>query len=84
VEKPFLTDAQLRVQLALCEYCEEKPCREACPARCSPANFIRAAGTGQPSDIARAAWEILTANPLGGVWGAVCRDRHCMAACTRA
>jgi len=84
VEKPFLTDAQLRVQLALCEYCEEKPCREACPARCSPANFIRAAGTGQPSDIARAAWEILTANPLGGVCGAVCPDRHCMAACTRA
>lgn len=78
-----LTDAQLKAEMARCEYCEDKPCREACPAHCSPADFIRAAMIGERSDFRRAAGIILGSNPLGGVCGAVCPDRHCVAACSR-
>ena len=78
-----LTVAQLRSEVESCEYCELKPCRDACPAHCSPADFIRAAKIGDPSDFLRAAAEILSYNPLGGVCGAVCPETHCMAACAR-
>ncbi|MBI5208513.1 MAG: FAD-dependent oxidoreductase [Elusimicrobia bacterium] len=78
---PFLTDAQLKAELDKCEYCAEKPCKEACPADCSPADFIMAARRGAPSDFKRAAALIMGSNPLGGVCGAVCPDRHCMKAC---
>ncbi len=80
---PELTPAQLRSEIERCESCELKPCRDACPAHCSPADFIMAARVGEPSDIRRAAALILTHNPLGGVCGAVCPDSHCMAACSR-
>jgi len=80
----FLTDAQLASEISRCEYCAEKPCREACPADCSPADFIMAAGVGAPSDFRRAAALIMAANPLGGVCGVVCPDTHCMRACARA
>jgi NADPH-dependent glutamate synthase beta subunit-like oxidoreductase/dihydroorotate dehydrogenase/Pyruvate/2-oxoacid:ferredoxin oxidoreductase delta subunit len=79
----FMTPAQLQTELLRCEYCEEKPCREACPAHCSPADFIMAARIGNASDIRRSAGEIMHANPLGGVCGMVCPDILCMAACTR-
>jgi len=79
----FLTDAQLASEIARCVYCEEKPCTEACPADCSPADFIMAAKGGTPADIGRAAALIMTKNPLGGVCGAVCPDSHCQAACSR-
>lgn len=82
--KIFLTDAQLKAELSKCEHCAEKPCLAACPAGCSPYKFIQAALTGEKSDYARAAAEILTANPLGGICGLVCPDKHCMAACSRA
>src|SRR5512136_124112 len=78
-----MTPAQLQTELLRCEYCEEKPCREACPAHCSPADFIMAARGGYPADIRRSAAEIMHANPLGGVCGMVCPDNLCMAACTR-
>lgn len=78
----IMTPAQLQTELLRCEYCEEKPCREACPVHCSPADFIMAARVGNPSDIQRAAGEIMHANPLGGVCGMVCPDTLCMAACT--
>jgi NADPH-dependent glutamate synthase beta subunit-like oxidoreductase/dihydroorotate dehydrogenase/Pyruvate/2-oxoacid:ferredoxin oxidoreductase delta subunit len=82
--KPLiLTGAQLRTELLRCEFCEEKPCREACPANCSPADFIMAARLGNASDIRRSAAEIMHANPLGGICGMVCPDTLCMAACTR-
>ncbi len=82
---PFiLTDAQLAAELARCEYCEAKPCKAACPADCSPADFIMAVRVGAPSDFRRAAGMIMAANPLGGVCGAVCPETHCMAACARA
>ena len=77
----FLTDAQLRAEIEKCEYCEEKPCKEACPADCSPADFIMAAKVGGRSDFKRASALIMGSNPLGGVCGVVCPDRHCMKAC---
>ena len=77
----LLTDAQLKAELAKCEYCAEKPCKAACPCDCSPFDFIRAAKVGNPSDIRRAAAQIMRQNPLGGVCGMVCPDRHCMQAC---
>jgi dihydropyrimidine dehydrogenase (NAD+) subunit PreT len=83
VNSLFMTPAQLKTELLRCEYCEEKPCREACPAHCSPADFIMAARVGNKSDIRRAAGEIMSANPLGGICGMVCPDSLCMAACTR-
>jgi NADPH-dependent glutamate synthase beta subunit-like oxidoreductase/dihydroorotate dehydrogenase/NAD-dependent dihydropyrimidine dehydrogenase PreA subunit len=83
VEALFMTKKQLETELLRCEYCEEKPCQEACPAHCSPYNFIMAAREGNVSDIKRAAGEIMHANPLGGVCGLVCPDNLCMAACSR-
>jgi len=78
-----MTNRQLQAELLRCEYCEEKPCQAACPANCSPFDFIMAARVGNPSDIKRAASEIMRNNPLGGVCGMVCPDTLCMAACTR-
>lgn len=78
-----MTPTQLKVELLRCEYCEEKPCREACPVNCSPADFIMAARVGNTSDFRRSAGEIMRNNPLGGVCGMVCPDKFCMAACTR-
>jgi NADPH-dependent glutamate synthase beta subunit-like oxidoreductase/dihydroorotate dehydrogenase/Pyruvate/2-oxoacid:ferredoxin oxidoreductase delta subunit len=79
----FMTQSQLQTELLRCEYCEEKPCKVACPADCSPFDFIMAARAGFPSDIKRSAAEIMRNNPLGGVCGLVCPDWHCMAACSR-
>jgi NADPH-dependent glutamate synthase beta subunit-like oxidoreductase/dihydroorotate dehydrogenase/Pyruvate/2-oxoacid:ferredoxin oxidoreductase delta subunit len=77
----FLTDAQLKYEIEKCENCEEKPCKDACPACCSPMDFILAAKVGLPSDYRRAAARILGANPLGGICGITCPEKHCMSAC---
>jgi NADPH-dependent glutamate synthase beta subunit-like oxidoreductase/Pyruvate/2-oxoacid:ferredoxin oxidoreductase delta subunit len=79
----YLTDAQLRAELQRCQSCEAKPCRGGCPAGVSPADFILAARSGEPSDYRRAAAHILAHNPLGGVCGSVCPETLCMARCTR-
>lgn len=79
----FLTDAQLMSEIRRCEYCEEKPCKTACPCDCSPADFMMAAAQGRPSDFKRAAGIILASNPLGGICGSVCPDYHCVQACSR-
>lgn len=79
----FMTNHQLETEALRCEYCEEKPCREACPVNCSPCDFLMAARSGNASDLRRAAGEVMRANPLGGVCGLVCPDTLCMAACTR-
>ncbi|MCU0276287.1 MAG: FAD-dependent oxidoreductase [Acidobacteria bacterium] len=77
----YLTDAQLKAEFAKCEFCEEKPCMQKCPADCSAADFIMAAKVFGPSDIKRSAAQIMKNNPLGGVCGLVCPDKFCMAAC---
>lgn len=79
----FLSQAQFLHEINRCEYCEEKPCQQACPVNCSPADFIAAARGGDACDIARAAAEIMTKNPLGGVCGGICPDTHCQAACSQ-
>ena len=79
----LMTRAQLQAELDRCEYCEEKPCREACPASCSPADFLMAARVGAPSDIGRAAGLILSHNPMGATCGITCPETLCRAACTR-
>ena len=79
----IMSSRRLQAELERCEYCEEKPCKDACPANCSPFDFIMAARVGNPSDIKRAAAEIMRNNPLGGICGLVCPDRFCMAACSR-
>lgn len=76
-----LTDAKLFRECVRCEYCEERPCQKACPANCSPTDFIMAARVGEPSDFKRAAGLIMSKNPFGGVCGAVCPERFCMKAC---
>lgn len=80
-QQGFLSPAQLRAEVEKCEFCEEKPCRDACPADCSPADFIHAIRVGLPSDYRRAAALIMGKNPLGGICGMVCPDKLCMAAC---
>jgi NADPH-dependent glutamate synthase beta subunit-like oxidoreductase/dihydroorotate dehydrogenase/Pyruvate/2-oxoacid:ferredoxin oxidoreductase delta subunit len=77
----YLTDAQLKNEFAKCEFCEEKPCRDKCPADCSAADFIMAANVFDASDLKRSAAQIMKNNPLGGVCGLVCPDKFCMAAC---
>lgn len=77
----YLTDAQLQSEFSRCEFCEEKPCKEACPVDCSPADFIMAAKRGLPQDFSRSAAIIMGSNPLGGVCGYVCPDFHCKKAC---
>ena len=79
----LMTPKQFELELARCEYCEEQPCTVACPANVSPFDFIMAAREGHPSDIKRAAAEIMSENPLGGICGMVCPDSFCMAACSR-
>lgn len=76
-----LSDAQLKAEMDKCEYCEEKPCQEACPAHCSPADFIMAAKHFEDRDFERASAIILGSNPLGGICGYTCPDYHCMKAC---
>ncbi len=80
---PFWTWHRLQAELQRCEYCESRPCKTACPANCSPFDFIMAARGGRGSDFQRSAAEILRSNPLGEVCGLVCPDRFCMAACAR-
>ena len=78
-----LTLARLRSEAERCIYCEQKPCQTACPAHCSPADFIMAAAVQEDSDFKRAAALILAHNPMGATCGATCPETHCQAACSR-
>jgi glutamate synthase (NADPH/NADH) small chain len=79
----FLSDAQLKTEAERCLYCEEKPCKAACPADCSPADFIMAVRQMEKSDFKRSAALIMGSNTFGGVCGAVCPDWFCVKACSR-
>ncbi len=79
----FLSDAQLKTEAERCLYCEEKPCKTACPADCSPADFIMAVRRMEKSDFKRSAALIMGHNTFGGVCGAVCPDWFCVKACSR-
>lgn len=79
----FLSDAQLKSEAERCLYCEEKPCKTACPADCSPADFIMAVRQMENSDFKRSAALIMGHNTFGGVCGAVCPDWFCVKACSR-
>jgi len=80
--KRTMTEMQFKAELTKCEYCEARPCEAACPANCSPFDFIMAAKGGEPQDFLRSASLIMKNNPLGGVCGTVYPDRHCMAKCS--
>lgn len=79
----FLSEKLFREEADRCESCKNKPCQGACPAGCSPAEFIQAAKGMRPSDFQRAAAMILSQNPIGGICGSICSEKHCMSACSR-
>lgn len=76
----YLTAAQMKAETGRCLNCPDKPCMKACPANCSPADFIAAYKAG---NLTKAAESILKANPLGQMCGLTCPDRFCMTACSR-
>ena len=83
MKKLYLTTAQLKSEMERCLYCAEKPCMKACPANCSPADFITTAKAGTTEAYRKAATVILKANPLGQMCGLTCPDQFCMKACSR-
>ena len=83
MKKLYLTNAQLKSEMERCLYCAEKPCMKACPANCSPADFITTAKEGTPEAFLKAAVMILKANPLGQMCGLTCPNQFCMKACSR-
>ncbi len=83
-KKLYLTDAQLKAEMDRCLFCANKPCMQACPSNCSPADFIMAAKQGTDKDYGRSAAMILKANPLSQMCGLTCPDVFCMKACSRA
>lgn len=78
--KLYLNKAQLDAELFKCLNCAAKPCTKACPAGCSPQEFIQQAKAG---NFAGAVKSICQKNPLGHTCGLICPDHFCMKACLR-
>ncbi len=76
----YLRKAQFAAELEKCLQCPTKPCEKACPAGCSPCDFITAARSG---DMKKAAQQIAAQNPLGETCGLICPDKFCRRACLR-
>lgn len=79
--KRNLSPAAAKTELEKCLHCAAKPCQKACPAGCSPCDFIAAAKSGEWQ---KAALLIREQNPLGEICGLICPDRFCRKACLRA
>lgn len=80
MEDLYLDDERLKKEISRCLQCKEKPCTKACPALCSPCDFIKAA---KENDFVQAGAQILQQNPLGEVCGLICPDKFCMKHCLR-
>lgn len=76
----YLNKAQFNAELEKCLQCKSKPCMAACPVKCSPHDFIKAAKEG---DMKTAAEMIAKQNPIGETCGLICPDKFCMRACLR-
>ena len=76
----YLNKAQFAAELEKCLQCKSKPCTVACPVKCSPHDFIKAAKEG---DMKAAAEIIAGKNPLGETCGLICPDKFCVCACLR-
>ena len=76
----YLNKAQFVAELEKCLQCRTKPCKEACPVKCSPHDFIDKAKNG---DMKAAAGIIARQNPFGETCGLICPDKFCMRACLR-
>lgn len=79
--KRNLSPAAAKAEMEKCLHCAAKPCRKACPAGCSPCDFIAAAKNGEWK---KAAELIRGQNPLGEICGLICPERFCRKACLRA
>ena len=77
----YLNDEELQKELSRCLQCAAKPCLKACPVKCSPYDFIKAA---KSKDWKTAASHISEHNPLGEICGLVCPDKFCVQYCVRA
>ena len=77
----YLNPAQFNAETEKCLQCKTKPCEQACPAHCSPHDFIAAA---KNKNFDEAANMILQQNPLAETCGLICPDKFCMNACLRA
>ena len=80
MSKQYLNKTQLNAELEKCLQCPTKPCKKACPAQCSPYDFI---ANARMQKWAEAASEIANHNPLGEVCGLICPDKFCQKACLR-
>lgn len=78
--KLYLNKAQLDAELFKCLNCVSKPCTNACPAGCSPQEFIQHAKAG---NFTGAVKSICQKNPMGHSCGLICPDQFCMKACLR-
>ena len=76
----YLNNIQLKSELNRCLGCATKPCKQACPLKCDPQQFIQLA---KEEKFKEAVESIYKKNPLGKICGLVCPERLCMKACLR-
>lgn len=82
-QNQYLTKVQITNELNRCLNCPDKPCMKACPANCSPADFIQLAKGLTKDNYQKSAISILKTNPLGLICGLTCPDQFCIKACSR-